>query len=236
MKTKNEDPCKCSGNSIVRSKGEYTIVVVRNGFRIKEDLPYCLWGTMYLNGQNFSTAIQQYLPAGVTCSSSVSGENIIFSYTNGLVTDTIVVFAIPTALVSYPEMLANLNTNYMKTELVYFCNNTQVPNGPILTAVQNRVLQAAPLYLQTLGSMGSKDNELITPLSRKIPNNSVPDVIELSMRKQDIKPQTVWVHKFAWVKLTEKNTLVFYWQILFNEIINLNEERQKLDAIKDDLK
>ena len=235
MKNKNDD-CKCSGNSIVRSKGEYTIVVVRNGFRIKEDLPYCIWGTMYLNGQNFSTAINQYLPVGVTCSSVVSGENIIFTYTNGLVTDIIQVFAIPTALVSYPEMLANLNTNYMKTELVYFCNNTQVGNLPILTAEQNKILQGAPLYLQTLGSMGSKNNELITPLSRQMPNNSVKDVIEISMRKQDIKPQTVWVHKFAYVTLTERNTLVFYWQIIFNEIVNMNEERQSLDTMKEELK
>lgn len=236
MKTKKEDPCKCSGNSIVRSKGEYTILVKRNSFRIKFDLPYCLWGTMYLSGQNFSTAVKDYLPVGVTCSSAiVANETIVFTYSDGVNTDKIIVQAIPTSLVSYPELLANLNTSYMKTELVYFCNNAKIGNPITLSAAQNNVLQAQPLFLQKLGSMGSKENELITPATRKIPNNTLPDVLELSMRKQDIRAQTVWVHKFAYIKLTEATKLLFYWQILFNDVVNLNEERSDNAEIKDEL-
>lgn len=231
-----KDSCKCSGNSIVRSKGEYTIVVARNGFRIKQDLPYCLWGTMYLNGGNFATALKDYLPAGVTCNSAVNGINIVFTYSDGVNTDTIAVFAIPTGLVSYPEMLASLNTSYLKTELVYFCNNTQVGNLPLLTPEQDKICQAQPLYLQKLGSTGSKDVELITPLSRRLPNNTVTNVLEISMRRQDIKPQTNWVHKFAYLKLTEKNLLVFYWQVIINDIINMNEEQQTASQLADELK
>lgn len=230
---KKKDNCECAGNSIVRSKGEYTIVVVRAGFKIRYDLPYCIWGTMYLNGNNFGAALKDYLPPGVTCTTTVDKENINFVYTDGINTDVIQVFAIPGNMISYPEMLASLNTNYMKTELVYFCNNTQVGNLPILTDEQNKILQAQPLIPTKLGSIGAKSMELITPLSRQLPNNTVRDVLEISMKKQDIRPETVWIHKFAWLKLTEKNVLVFYWQIFFNDIINTNEERLGLGKNED---
>lgn len=243
MKTKKSNcncgtSCACSGNSIVRSKGEYTIVVVRNGFKIKQDLPYAIFGTVYLNGQNFATAIKDYLPSGVTCVSSVDKENIIFEYTEtatGLI-DRIILFVIPSGIISYPQFLANLNTNYLKTELVYFCNNTQVPNQPVLSLIQDKKLQAQPLYLQRISGMSQKDNELITPLSRRLPNNTVSNVLEISMKRQDIRAETVWIHKFAYVKLTEKNTLVFYWQIIINDIINLNEERQNTSELIEDTK
>jgi hypothetical protein len=224
MKHKEQKPedCGCSGNSIVRSKGEYTIVVARNGFKIKEDLPYPIWGTLYLQNKSFDTAVRDYLPAGVTCICTVVGENINLEFTQGLNVDTISIFAIPNALLSYPEMLTGLNTAFLKTELAYFCNNTQVGNLPLLTDQQNKICQAQPLYLTKIGGLGQKGNELITPLSRHLPNNSVKDVIEISLRKQEIHPDTVWIHKFAYIPMTEKNLLVFYWQIIINEIVNIN--------------
>lgn len=228
MEDKKHEDCKCTGNSIVRSKGEYTIVILRRGFRIKEDLPYPIWGTLYLQAQNFAVAVKDYLPAGVTCSSTVAGETITLAYTDGVNTDHIDIFAIPTALLSYPEMLTGLNTAYLKSELCYFCNNAQVGNLPLLTAQQNKILQAQPLYLGKIGGLGDKANELITPLSRSLPNNSVKDVIEISLRKQNIMPDTVWVHKFAYINMTEKNVLVFYWQIIINEIVNMNKAAFKL--------
>ena len=224
MKDEKHEDCKCSGNAIVRSKGEYTIVVARNGFKIKEDLPYPIWGTLYLQSGNFATAVRDYLPAGVTCTSSVVGENINLSYTDGVNTDDISIFAIPTGLLSYPEMLTGLNTAYLKSELAYFCNNTQVGNLPLLTDQQNKKCQAQPLYLTKIGGLGNKGNELITPLSRRLPNNSVNNIIEVSLRKQDIMPDSVWIHKFAYINMTEKSLLVFYWQIIINDIINMNKK------------
>lgn len=223
---KNEekhDDCKCSGNSIVRSKGEYTIVVARAGFTIKEDLPYPIWGTLYLQGGNFATAIKDYLPTGVTCTSTVNGENINLQYTDGGGnTDNIQIFAIPTGLLSYPEMLTGLNTAYIKSELVYFCNNTNVGNLPLLTDTQNKKCQAQPLYLTKIGAMGNKANELITPLARAQVNNSVKNLIEISLRNQSIMTDTVWIHKFAYIPMTEKNLLVFYWQFIINQFVNMN--------------
>lgn len=224
MKTENTEDCTCAGNSIVRSKGEYTIIVTRNGFKIKEDLPYPIWGTLYLQSQNFATAVKDYLPAGVTCTSTVNGSDIILQYTQGANVDTIKINAIATGLLSYPEMLTGLNTAYLKSELSYFCNNTEITNLPLLTDQQNKILQAQPLYLTKIGGLGDKANELITPLSRSLPNNSVKDIIEISMRKQDIMADTVWIHKFAYINMTEKNKLRFYWQIIINEIVNLNKK------------
>jgi hypothetical protein len=229
MKDENKhEDCKCAGNSIVRSKGEYTIVVLRQGFKTKQDLPYPLWGTLYLQSQNFATAVKDYLPAGMTCTSTVNGDTVTLEYTFGGFVDRIQIFAIPTSLLSYPEMLTGLNTAYFKSELVYFCNNSQIPNLPILTDKQNKKLQASPLYLTKIGGLGDKANELITPLSRKLPNNSVDNLIEISLRKQDIKPDTVWIHNFAYINMTEKKVLVFYWQIILNDIVNMNKQAFKL--------
>jgi hypothetical protein len=229
---KKEDPkhedCGCSGNSIVRSKGEYTIIVARNGFKIQEDLPYPIWGTLYLQNQSFDTAVRDFLPPGVTCVSSVVGENINLAYTQGANTDNISIFAIPGNLLSYPEMLSGLNNQFLKTELAYFCNNTQVGNLPLLTDQQNKKCQAQPLYIKKIGGLSNVQNELITPLSRHLPNNSVKDVIELSLRKQEIHPDTIWIHKFAYINMTEKNLLVFYWQIIINEFVNLNNKAFKI--------
>jgi hypothetical protein len=235
MKIKKKD-CFCSGNSINRSEGEYTIIVVRSGFTLHFDLPYIILGSMYLPGNNFATGLQEYLPPGITVTTvqTVFGGNpaIAFIYTDGIDTDNIILFSVPDAMLSYPELLSNLNTNYMRSELMYFCNNTQVPGLPLLTDAQNKLIQSKPLFLQKLG-MGKKANEVITPLSRKLANNSVSDLIEISLRHQEIKPNTVWVHKFAYLHLTEHRDLVFYWQIIFNEIINMNDEKLCVEQTKE---
>lgn len=230
MKKKKEN-CFCSGNSIVRSEGEFTIVVIRNSFNIKKDLPYVMWGSIYMNGNNFATALQPYLP-GVGVTTQIVGENLIFTYTEGPFVDQIIVIAIPTGMMSYPEMLASLNTNYLRTELVYFHNNTQIPGRPVLTLAQNLICQSKPLYLQKVGGLGSKGNEQITPLTRQLPNNSTPDVLELSLRHQEIKPDTFWVHQFAYLLIANKKPLVYAWQVIINEVINMNEEKMSLSEIE----
>lgn len=224
MKPDKHEDCSCSGNSIVRSKGEYTIVVIRNGFKITEALPYPIWGTLYLQGDNYATAIRDYLPTGVTCTSAVSNGAVILAYTQGLNTDFIQIAAIKSGLLSYSEMLTGLNTAFLKSELAYLCTNADVNNTPILTDSQIKTLQVQPLYLSKIGGLSSKASELITPLSRAMPNNSVKDVIEISLRKQEIMPDTVWIHYFAWIAMTEKSKLHFYWQIIINEFVNMNQK------------
>ncbi len=225
MSDKNED-CKCSGNSIVRSNGEYTILVIRSSFTIQEDLPYPIWGTIYLKDNSFASAIKDYLPAGITCTSSVQGGYVILHYSDGTNTDNIVLLSAIAGLLSYPEMLSGLNTNYLKTELAYFCNNAEVGEMPLLTDQQNQLFQSKPLYLTKIGALGNVKKELITPVTRKIPNNSVSNIIELSLRKQDIKPDTVWIHTYGYLptSVAGYDHLVFYWQIIINEFVNMNKQ------------
>lgn len=224
MKNEKHEDCKCAGNSIVRSKGEYTILVNRSGFDTLKDLPYPIWGTLYMQSNSFAVAIKDYLPDGITCVSSVVDGNIILDYSDGAGnTDTITVFAPKSALLSYPEMLTGLNTAYLKTELCYFCNNSPILSNPLLSDGQNKTLQSKPLYLAKIGGLGSKGNELVIPASRLLPNNSVKDIIEISMRKQDIMPDNVWIHTFAYINMTGKSQLRFYWQIIINEIVNMNK-------------
>lgn len=232
-KKKPEVKCGCAGNSIVRSKGEFTVFVRRNTFTIAQPLPYCIWGAMYLNA-NFSQAIQPYLPVGVTCFAKINGGIVTFTYTSGLLSDSIDVFGNPDGLLSYPEMVANLNTNYLKTELVNFGLNASII-APIitLTALQIKTLQIQPLYLQKIGGMSSKDNEMISPLTRKLPNNSVNDIIEISMRNQIIKPETFWVHQFANVVIAGNRPLINYFNVFINDIINMNADKMSLSEIRE---
>lgn len=220
------EKCKCkSTSSIVNSKGEYTIMVQREGFGTLVDLPYPIWGTVYLQSKNFAQSIKDYLPAGMTVTESNENGIITLSYFNGLSTDIIRIFAIPSSLLSYPEMLSGLNTAYLKSELVYFCSNTSIPTANVTTP-QNKVLQNAPLYLGKIGGMGDKSNELITPYTRRLPNNSVNDIVEIAMRNQDIKPETVWIHKFAYIQNIP--ILNFYWHVFFNDIVNMNKKAFKM--------
>jgi hypothetical protein len=130
-------------------------------------------------------------------------------------------------------MLSNLRTNYLRSEVSYFSNNTEVRVLPALSTSNNAILQNAPLYLQKIGGDGDKKNEMIKPFSRRLQNNSVPDVIELTMRNQEIKSDTVWVHKFAYIAQGGNfDTLQFSFLVIINESLNLNEERS-LSQIKE---
>lgn len=228
-----KENCKCSGNSIVRSKGEYTVIVTRLTFNIKQNLPYVIWGSIYLNGENFATAIRDYLPAGVTATSEIVGETVVLTYTKADHTDRIVISTAADESVSYVQMIANLKTNYLKSELVYFCNNA-LPPIPILTNDQNKFLQSTPLYLVKIGGLSEKSTETIIPYTRKVPNNSVLDVSEIYLRHQDVKPNTNWIHVFAWIKLSGTTpSLGFYWQLIINDIVNINEENMNIQQLRE---
>lgn len=229
-----EKKCPCAGNSIVRSKGEYTIFVERLTFNMKNDLPYPLFGTLYLSGQNFATPLAPYLPSGVTVTSAIIANGIIeLTYTDGSYTDIIHVGFARQELSSYPEMLANLNTNYLNTELVYFCSNVEFEDAVVLDDLENCIIQSKPLYLLKIGGLSSKSNELITPLTRRSPNTTQKNIVEIYMRSQDIKPDTVWIHVFpASNRIQEGERLVFYWQVFINEIVNMNDERRSLEEIR----
>lgn len=228
-KHKYKAPCPCSGNSIVRSEGELLLIVVRQSFNIPTALPYCLWGTLYLQGNNWATSLQPYLPAGVTCVTNTDNASVNFIYTDSLGnSDVISVFTPPQLQISYPELLANLNTNYLRSELVYFNCNTGPDPTPVLTSDQMQTIKAGALYQQKTGALGGKNTENIIPYTRNLPNQSEPKITEISLKHQEIKPDTVWVHQFEYVLLGgQVGFLVFYWNFIINARINMNEEKIK---------
>jgi len=227
VKEKHKAPCPCAGNSIVRSEGEILIIVVRTSFNIPLDLPYCIWGTIYLQGNSFPQILQPYLPTGVTVFTVQDNAILTFVYTDSLGnSDTIQVFQPPQNLISYFDTLTSLNTNFLRSELAYYNCNILPDQAPLLTDDQMNTLKAASLYQQKISGMGNKQNEAIVPLTRNLPNQSQPKITELSFKRQEIKPDTVWVHQFAYVQLGGQVTfLVNAWNVIINERIDMNAER-----------
>jgi hypothetical protein len=228
-KTEHKSECPCAGNSIARSKGEVTIVVRRQSFRIKKNLPYCIWGTQYLQGNSFAVALIPYIPVGVTLLVIQSGNTVTFQYTQGANVDNIIVTCPPNTTISYMEIIQNLNTNFLKSELIYFNCNADA-NSPTLTTTDSITIRSQILYFLKKASLGKKTTETLIPQTRTQVNNSQPNIVELSFPNKTIKPDTVWVHTFPFLllgggPLTE---LTFYWQVIINDIINVNEHNQQV--------
>jgi hypothetical protein len=235
-KKKHVSPCPCTGNSIVRSEGEILIVVIRQSFNIPLDLPYCIWGTLYLQNNSFAVPLQPYLPTGVTVFTIIDPGNpvVTFVYTDSLGnSDTIQVLMPPQGLISYFDTLTSLNTNYLRTELAYYnCNALPDDFAPLLTDGQMNTLKSASLYFQKTGGAGAKQTEDIIPLSRNFANQSQPKITELSFKHQELKPDTVWIHNFAYVQLGGLVTfLVNIWNVIINERIDMNAEKIHLASL-----
>lgn len=226
---KHERPCPCAGNSIARSEGELVIEVIRTSFNIQEDLPYCIWGTSYLNTNSYPVILQPYLPAGVTVMSITDNNVLTLVYTDAFFnSDTIIIKVPDTSLISYFEILASLSTNYMRSELILFnCNAAIRP--PVLSQEQINKLKQPGLYFQRIGGINSKSNEVIIPYTRNMINNTTPQITEISLNNKAVKPDSVWVHSFAYTLLGGAITqLRFYWEIIVNERIDANEEAKKI--------
>lgn len=237
-KNKTSSPCPCSGNSIVRSEGEIRIVVVRTSFNIPFDLPYCIWGTLYLQGNSFALPLQPYLPTGVTVTTIIDPGNplINFVYTDSFGnSDTIQVFSPPQDVTNYFDTLSSLNTNYLRTELAYYNCNVLPDAPPLLTDDQYNTLKAAPLYFQKSTGGTRKEIETIVPLSRNWANQSNPKITELSFKHQEVKPETVWIHSIAYIHMGGLVTfLVNIWNVIINERIDMNKEKfEKKELFKE---
>lgn len=231
MKDHDKKKC-CSGHPIINSVGELVILCQRKTYALAFDLPYCIWGAMYLN-TNFSAVLQPYLPVTVppiTVTTAIVNNNTIrFTYTNGIETDTIEVTNPDIGLISYPEMLSNLNTNYMRSDfLIFNCNyGTGVA---FLTDDQINLIKLGGLYLQQTGGTGSKNAQLIIPLSRTSMNNSTTNVTEIYLRREPIKQESVWIHQAKYISQPAPPTIlpVYAFTVFISERINVNEEKKAL--------
>ncbi len=230
METKKKSSgCGGCTHPISASVGELIIQVRRNSFNIHETLPYCIWGSIYAE-TNYGVILQPYLPTGVTVSNTNSNGTVVFTYTKGILTDTITVGVTPLSPISYGEVLSNLKNNYMEScFMVYNCNSEN--NAPNFDNNNIFDLQSGGLFLITVGADGNKSVEVIVPNTRRQINNSVTNMIELYLRKAPIKPDTVWVHQFVYFSLGGgdpppvtppiENTFT----VFFSDRVDLNLER-----------
>lgn len=190
---------KCP-HTISNSVGELVIVVTRQTYVLPVALPYCIWGTLYVNS-NYGIVLQPYLPPGITLqSNTITPEgNMLFTYQNGGGdTDTILVSVPTIGLINYVEILSGLKTNYMRSCFMTFdCNSANdadtLDNSVILD------IQSFGLFFQKVGGTGDKGAQLIIPKTRRQINNSVMNIIEIYLRNEPIKPETVWVHSMPYI-------------------------------------
>ena len=194
-------------------------------------LPYCIWGAIYANS-NFAVVLQPYLPTGITVITTNNADgSVTFTYTDGLETDTIIISSPSASIMSYLEQVSALNTNIMRSNFMTFNCNSGNPN-PTYTNDQIDTLQAGGLYLQktSAGSLGggSKDIQVIIPNSRKQINNSVINMTEIYLRNEAVKPDTTWVHQFAYASDAAGGRLPspiqFTFTIFISERINMNHQ------------
>lgn len=216
------DKKKSSGNAITDSLGEMVVYVRRNTFNLQNiDLPYGIWGALYINN-NYGAVLAPYLPIGVTVTNTVRPDGSVrFTYTDGVHTDTIDVFTQANYLITYAEMIANQNTNYMESNfMIMDCNAavnaTSLPNSTIYG------LQSTQLILNSIGGLGESDKQIIIPKSRKMINNSVPNIIEMYLRHEPIKQDTIWVHIFGGQAIPLETVITFSWTVFIHKNYNMN--------------
>lgn len=194
-------PCGCVNkcpHTISNSDGELVIVVTRDSFNITATLPYCIWGTLYLN-TNYGIVLQPYLPVGMTVANATNANgNMVFTYTQGGKVDTITVSVPVIGLISYLEILSNLKTNYMTSCFMTFECNASI-DAPLYDNTVIYGMQALGLFIQKVGASGDRNTQLIIPKTRRQINNSVINIIEIYLRKEPIKPDTVWIHSIPFV-------------------------------------
>lgn len=228
----NKKHCKCGcTHPISASVGELIIEITRNSFNIPDLLPYAMWGTLYAN-TNYGAVLQSYLPTGITVSSARIGGAVVFTYTSGILVDTITVTSPSIATISYLETIDNLKQNYMAScFMVFNCNSGNTP--PFLDNSLIYTLQSGGLFLLKVSADRDKQQQLIIPTTRRQINNSIPNMIEIYLRSEPIKAETVWVHQFPYINQGETPVpVMFQFTVFFSERVDMNAEKTKtLDRI-----
>jgi len=228
--------CSCGGNPITASKGELVINVVRESFNVQADLPYCIFGTLYI-GTRFGNVLTSYLfgvstaNGPVTVTAAIVNNAIQFTYSDTVETDIITVSSPSISLISYLEALENINQNIMKTNYVLFdCNAGS--GAPTLDNTSIYTLKSGGLFLQKSGGEGDKQQHLIIPQPRTTTGSTQINLVDLYMNNEPVKPDTVWVHQFKYLAPAAFGgaaaRIQFDYTVFISERVNLNKEEIKL--------
>ena len=230
---KKEEKC-CGGHPIIESEGEIVIGFQRASFNLTVGLPFAFWGTLYIGLNNFGAVLAPYLPAGITVTSHIdqTNGNLIFRYTDGTNVDTIIM-NMPESLISYSETLESINTSYMRTNYAIMSVNSS-PTAPTLSNQNIYLLQSNAFIFTKVSALsntgGSKTKDIIIPRSRMNPNTSQLNIIELYLRKQEVKPDTVWITTFPYINTgSEPVPIDNYLTVIINEFFDVNNDADKIE-------
>lgn len=229
---KKKEKC-CGAHPIINSEGEIVIDFTRTSFNIAFPLPFAFWGTLYIGNNNFGAILAPYLPTGVTVTTSINQNNgnLIFSYTDGVNVDTIVL-NIPQGLITYAETLESINTNYMRTNYTLLAVNA-ANDAPFLQNSDIFLLLNSPLIMTKVSALsntgGSKTKDIIIPRSRMNPANTQINIVELYLRHQEIKPDTVWITNFNFLTQAEPMPISSYITVFIDESFDVNEDFEQVN-------
>lgn len=229
---KKKEKC-CGGNPIIESDGEIVIAFTRQTWNIPFPLPFGFWGTLYINNKNgFGSALAPYLPTGVTVTTNINQNtgDLIFTYTDGINIDTIAL-RIPSILINYAETVESINTTYMKSNYALLQVNAAI-GAPFLQNDDIFNLLDPPFIMTKVSALsntgGSKTRDIIIPRSRMTPSTTMPNIVELHLRHQNIKPDTIWITKFAYVVFaSEPPPITNFLTVFINDIVDLNEDPEQ---------
>ena len=233
-KKEKKKECGCQQhNEIVNSKGELLITAKRTSFNITQTLPFFIWGTKYINSLSTSI-ITSMLPTGVTCTISVNPADgsVVFNYNDGKGNIDGIIVSLPGSLISYAEMLENINTNYMKCNYMLFnCNAGSIPpqlaNTDILTLLTSPIIPTQ--IISASNTSGQKKQQVIIPRGRQMINNSILNLAEIYLRKEPVTAESVWIHSHAYIPSLEgNNSLDFYYMVFISEMFNANEDASEI--------
>jgi hypothetical protein len=231
---KKKEKC-CGGHPIIHSEGEIVIGFERNTFNIHAALPFAFFGSLYIGNNNFGAVLAPYLPAGVTVTTSIDQTtgNFIFTYSNGSVTDTITM-STPNGLISYTELVESINTTYMRSDYCILFVNAAITaplltNGDIYTLLDTPFVPTKVSALSNTG--GSRTKNIIIPRSRMNPQNTQINIVELHLRREPIKPESVWINTFAYSPTIGDlgQPIQCYLTVFINEIFDANEEADEIE-------
>lgn len=97
---------------ITGAAAEFSLQIIRNKSDITAALPVPIFLSDFLSNE-YRQILPNFLPPNVTLASvTILSDRVRFSYTNGIVTDTIDVFCDTTA---YPSFLSSMNTTFFQS-------------------------------------------------------------------------------------------------------------------------
>lgn len=194
---------------VTQSKGDLNITVLRVTANLAVPLPYILFGLQGFSS-SFQSTLKPYLPSGVTCTATNSATtgNMVLTYTDGIVTDTIQI-SLSGGLISYSEFLQSMNQNYFKTKYVRY----EVADDANRLSQQSQMINFG-----LLSALGQKNANQLLVRSRIQSWTYQKSITELLMPEQKITSDFSFVQNAIAVA-----SYSIAWDVFMSDRVNLNK-------------